>query len=54
MVVRSFTASVPAGESADVRFRFENLPYSDADPSRVEPSYNTEAVTVSTDVATSM
>jgi len=48
----SFTASVPAGESADVRFRFENLPYSDADPSRVEPSYNTEAVTVSTDVAT--
>ncbi len=47
-----FTAAVGAGESADVRFRFENLPYSDADPSRVEPSYNTEAVSVGTDVAT--
>lgn len=48
----SFTASVPAGQSADVRFRFENLPYLDADPGRVEPSYNTEAMTVSTEVST--
>ena len=39
-----FTASVPAGGSADVRFRFERLPYPD-----VDPSYNTEAVTVSGD-----
>ena len=29
-----------------------DLPYSDADPSRVEPSHNTEAVSVATEVAT--
>ena len=42
-----FTASVPGGGSADVRFRFERLPHPE-----VDPSYNTEAVTVSGDVAT--
>ena len=42
-----FTASVPSGGSADVRFRFERLPHPD-----VDPAYNTEAVTVSGDVPT--
>ena len=36
-----FTALVPSGGSANVRFRFERLPYPD-----VDPAYNTEAVTV--------
>ena len=38
----SFTASVPSGGTADVRFRFEYLPYPN-----VTPDYNTEVVTVS-------
>lgn len=42
-----FTASVPSGGSADVRFRFERLPHPE-----VDPSYNTEVVTVSGDAAT--
>jgi hypothetical protein len=42
-----FTASVPSGGSADVRFRFERLPHPD-----VDPAYNTEAVTVSGDAPT--
>jgi hypothetical protein len=41
-----FTASVPSGGAVDVRFRLERLPYLDSDPGRVDPSYNTEAVTV--------
>jgi hypothetical protein len=40
--VITFTGSVPAGGSADVRFRFEFNPHPD-----VDPSFNTEAVTVS-------
>ncbi|MDA9008037.1 hypothetical protein N9J18_02235, partial [Porticoccaceae bacterium] len=40
--VITFTGSVPAGGDADVRFRFEKNPHPD-----VEPSFNTEAVTVS-------
>ncbi|MDA9570138.1 hypothetical protein N9R62_03240 [Porticoccaceae bacterium] len=40
--VITFTGSVPAGGSADVRFRFEFNPHPD-----VEPSFNTAAVTVS-------
>ena len=38
----SFTASVPSGGTADVRFRFEYLPYPN-----VTPDYNTEVVTIS-------
>ena len=38
----SFTASVPSGGSADVRFRFERLPYPN-----VDPAYDTSSVTVS-------
>lgn len=38
----SFTASVPSGGDADVRFRFEKNPHPD-----VDPSYDTAAVTVS-------
>ena len=37
----SFTASVPSGGSADVRFRFEKLPYPN-----VDPSYDTESITI--------
>jgi 1,4-alpha-glucan branching enzyme len=37
----TFNASVPSGGSVDVRFRFEKNPHPD-----VNPSYNTEAVTV--------
>ncbi len=44
--VITFNASVATGESADVRFRFENLPYSDADPAEWSSCYNTEAVTL--------
>ena len=40
--VITFTGSVPAGGDADVRFRFEKNPHPDT-----EPSFNTEAVTVS-------
>ena len=40
--VITFTGSVPAGGDADVRFRFEFNPHPD-----VDPSFNTEAVTVS-------
>ena len=39
--VITFTGSVPAGGDADVRFRFEFNPHPD-----VDPSFNTEAVTV--------
>ena len=38
----TFTASVPSGGSADVRFRFERLPYPN-----VDPAYDTANVTVS-------
>ena len=38
----SFTASVPGGGSADVRFRFERLPYPN-----VDPAYDTPAITIS-------
>ena len=38
----SFTASVPSGGTADVRFRFEYLPWPN-----VDPSYDTEVVTIS-------
>ena len=40
--VITFTGSVPAGGSADVRFRFEFNPHPD-----VDPWFNTAAVTVS-------
>ena len=40
--VITFTGSVPAGGSADVRFRFEANPYPNT-----EPSFNTGTVTVS-------
>ncbi|MGB1334272.1 MAG: glycosyl hydrolase, partial [Porticoccaceae bacterium] len=40
--VITFTGSVPAGGSADVRFRFEFNPHPD-----VDPAFNTAAVTVS-------
>ena len=42
----AFAASVPSGGSADLFFRIERLPYLDTEPGRVEPSYNTEVVTV--------
>lgn len=38
----SFTASVPSGGTADVRFRFEYLPWPN-----VTPDYDTEVVTIS-------
>jgi hypothetical protein len=38
----TFTASIPSGESADVRFRFEKAPHPD-----VDPAYDTASVTVS-------
>lgn len=41
-----FNASVPAGSTADVYFRFEFNPYPD-----VDPAYNTVAVTVSGDTS---
>ncbi|MCH1553249.1 MAG: glycosyl hydrolase, partial [Luminiphilus sp.] len=37
----TFQAAVPGGGSANIRFRFERLPYPD-----VDPAYNTAAVTV--------
>ena len=40
-------ASVPSGGSADIRFRFERLPYDEADPDATEPSYETETITIS-------
>ena len=43
----SFTASVPDGGTADVRFRLERLPYDENDPSATEPSIDTAVVTVS-------
>ena len=44
----NFTASVPSGGSADVRFRFERLPYPN-----VDPAYDTVEVTVSGSTPTS-
>ena len=41
-----FEASVPSGESADIRFRLERKPYDANDPSATEPSYETESITV--------
>ena len=40
----TFTASIPAGGSADVRFRFEKNPHPD-----VDPAFNTASVTVTGD-----
>ena len=44
----TFTAAIPAGGSADVRFRFEKNPYPD-----VDPAFDTAAVTVVGDQAAS-
>ena len=41
----SFTAAVPSGESVEVNFRFEYLPYPD-----VDPAYDTQSVIVSSAV----
>ena len=38
----TFTASIPSGESADVRFRFEKAPHPD-----VDPAHDTASVTIS-------
>ncbi len=45
----TFTGSVPNPDhpAVDVEFRLENLPYLDADPGRVEPSFNTTPGSVS-------
>ncbi len=43
----SFTASVPSGGTADVRFRFEKSPWPN-----VNPAYDTEVVTLSGDTST--
>ena len=43
----TFIGSVPGGGTATLNFRFENLPYSDADPGRVEPSFMIEDVVIS-------
>ena len=42
----SFKAATATDTPVEVRFRLERQPYSDADPSATEPSFNTSTVTI--------